>query len=90
MVEIDPNSYGEVDAIVCLYPSRIGVKQFAETRVQTCTGSNGILTGTVSGNASLFKAPGAQNFQEMWIVRLDGILSECKRDQNHAEEVIIC
>jgi hypothetical protein len=79
MVEIDLplQKFNEVEL---LYPRRIGIKQKYETRVRTCTGTTGMLTGTMSPNPMLLMLPCSQKFQEVWVVRLDGELSKLNVD----------
>jgi hypothetical protein len=77
LIEVD-SEFQKQDIILRPFPKRIGRKQLVETKVRTWTGSVGMMTGTLSANGSLLKVPGSQNFQEVWIVRLDGPLSKSK------------
>ena len=80
MIEIDPTSQ-ILNEVVLLYPGRIGSKQSDETKVMTCTGVTGMLTGTMSANPTLLKLPGSQTLQEVWVVRFDRQLSKLNVDQ---------
>jgi len=80
MIEIDP-TFQKFNEVELLYPRRIGRKQKHETKVRTCTGTSGMLTGTMSANPTLLRLPGSQAFQEVWVVRLDGELSKLNTDQ---------
>jgi hypothetical protein len=76
MIELDQENFWRWSTLTCTYPNEIGTKQAEDRKVYTYSGLGRRLLGTMSSNQTLLKLPGADTFQEVWVVRFDGVLSE--------------
>jgi hypothetical protein len=74
MIELNVGSIEKLKELPYVNPCGIGGKQLEDRSVFTYSSSGKKLLGTMSSNQTLLKLPGAQTFQEVWVVRFDGVL----------------
>jgi hypothetical protein len=73
--EISPHILAHVSGGLEVSTCMVGIAP-TEAAVLVITGSNGIMRGTMSRSLTFMQLPNTVAFQEMWTVRLDGIVCE--------------